>query len=572
MATQSGGKPGATPDKDAMQSASKRRATSKPVIIDLDADAVSSPAASSAAGATPKKESSASKSPADKKPEPTAAPTIEAQVEKGSKSGSEPGSKVDPKAGSKAAPEPKTPPQDPVGTVVPPAAVTTSAATSAASGAASKPSGPSAFYLFAAGFIGALLALIMMFVAAFTGLLSLPDGRLDDQASALGALQARVSTVESAMPSSQETAFDPAVLTPLQDALANLRTDLDNLSLSTGDAAPVDLSAMLGDELAPLEARIGAVEASLQAALDALESAQPGTVVAPDPALAGRVDELAANLALLEAAASTTVFGTGSGSDAGARLDALDGQLAATGEQVTALSSNLSGLQGTFETLARDVALRLDGVDSAMETLANAPVAQVPDQLARLGVALDALVRARDGGDDVQPPLQAAIAAASFDGALSGAFSPVAQLSIAGDVSNAALRGTYDAAYSAMRAVVPTDEDAGILGALEQRARQLVTIRAPEDVALGDDASALDQLDQLGRLISAGRHDEALSLANGLPASMQEADGGLLGMLTARVALDRAVSEARAGLLAELTRTQAAQAEADSGAAEPISQ
>ncbi|MFK7793533.1 MAG: hypothetical protein AB8B88_12790, partial [Devosiaceae bacterium] len=219
--------------------------------------------------------------------------------------------------------------------------------------------------------------------------------------------------------------------------------------------------------------------------------------------------------------------------------------------QLLALSGGVAALESTVSGLGSQV----DGVDAAMGAvvaLVEAPVAQAPDRLARLDVALNAIEGARDGGQTIAPAMDAALAAASFDGPLSDALAPAASLNLDAPLSSTSILAAYDAVYGAMRAAAPAQEGSGLLGALEERARQLVTIRAPEGAVLGAETGPLDQLDTLGGLIAAARFGEALSLANDLPAPMQQASGGLIETLNTRAALDGAIHATRQALLAAL--------------------
>ncbi len=581
----------------------KRGATSKPVIIDLDADAVSSSStttpgnsASAAPAATAK---SSPKTPSEPTAKAPSKPTSEAKYASSSKASSpaaparntasstaeaakpdalkSDGLKPDalksgaqkPETVSKPDPDRETG-ADATGTVVPPR-------DGAASGASSSSGGPSAFYLFAAGLIGGLLALVLMFLATLAGLFSLPDGRVDDQATALAALQSRVASVEQQAGETGNLSDQSALLAPLEEGLTSLRAQLSELEASLpaatlpgdGNAVPgPDVSQLLIDALAPVDSRISSIEASLQSALDALESAEPGTVVAPDPALASRLEAVSVQVAALRAAQSEDPAELTA--ESATRLDALDGLVSATSADISAMAEALETLEATLEARleasiasfeerltgldGQDAQLgtRLDAMDVSVTALASAPVAQAPDRLARLGVALDALVAARDSGEDVGPSLQAAEAASSFDGDLSQALAPARDGVVGRDLSQAGLMAAYDSAYAAMRAAIPAQEGAGLFGALEDRARQLVTIRAPQGAVLGEGASAFDQLDQMGQRLATRDYAGALVLAQALPEAVQTQGGQLIDQLGARLALDEAIGATRQALLAQL--------------------
>ncbi|MBO6675820.1 MAG: hypothetical protein JJ908_12160 [Rhizobiales bacterium] len=435
---------------------------------------------------------------------------------------------------------------------------------------------PSPFYLFAAGLIGALLALVLMFLASVVGLFSLSDGRVEEQARTLAALEARVQAVEAQ--SADETGFDTAVLAPLESDIAALHAELESvLSMPAGDGAladdAFDVEAALAEALAPLEARLGEVEAQLQSTVasfaalgggEAVSSDGAAPVVVPDPALANSVEALndalggvRADLDGVQAAlADLSARQDAVPPETGARLEALEGLLADAGMRIDGLGAELASLSSSLTSAMETVDVRLGAMTTDITTLAEAPVAQAPDRLARLGVALDAVVAARDAGQDVAMALGAAEAAASFDGALSASLAPVVGDQVSGALSTASLRSAYDDTYDAMRAAAPPSEGGGLLGALEDRARQMVTIRAPEGGAvLGGGNEPLAQLDALGSLIASERFADALAVATRLPAAMQQAGNGLIDSLHARVALDDALANARLALVAALSQS-----------------
>lgn len=561
MAAGSGAKSGSTRKRAssggrATGSGSRKRTPSKPLIIDVEAD-------------------KAAKTSSSKTGSSDASPSLSVGLDEATAQAA--GLSADPSAKSETASKAKsdapsgdtpTPPSDDADTaVVPP---------SAQSGG----SEPSPFYLFAAGLIGALLALILMFLASVMGLFSLSDGRVDEQAAALAALETRVGAVE-AQGTAQDgvQAFDPAVLEPLESDILALRADLDSVlqaPVGDGDApASVDFEAQLAEALAPLDGRLGAVEDQLQstiAALSAAEDSGAPAVVTADPTLSasiGTLDEalravradldgVQAQLAELASQQSAVAPETST------RLDALDGLVADSGVRVASLGEEIAALSASVESVRDTVDVRLGAMASDITAIAEAPVAQAPDRLARLGVALDALVAARDGGQDVSDSLAAAQVAASFDDALSDALAPVSGGQVSGALDGASLLGTYEGVYDAMRAAAPASEGGGLLGALEDRARQMVTIRAPEGSAvLSSGNDPLDQLDALGRLIVEERFDDAVTLATRLPAGVQQASNGLVEALHARVALDEAIANSRQALVRALQEPDGAASMSD---------
>lgn len=549
MAAGSGAKSGSTRKRTssggrAAGTGSRKRAPSKPLIIDVEADkaAKSSPSKTASSDVSP--------TPSGGLDEATAQA---AGLSAGSSIKSAPASEA--KSTAPTDKKPTSPSDDGDTPVVPP---------SAQSGG----SEPSPFYLFAAGLIGALLALILMFLASVMGLFSLSDGRVDNQAAALAALETRVDAVEAQGTEAGAQAFDPTVLEPLESDVLALRTDLDSVlqgSVSDRDApTSVDLQAQLAEALAPLDGRLGVVEDQLQstiAALSAAEDSGAPAVVTADPALSASIGTLDEALGAVRAdldgvQAQLTELTSQQGAvapETSTRLDALEGLVAESGARVASLGEEIAALSASLESVRETVDVRLDSMASDIIAIAEAPVAQAPDRLARLGVALDALVAARDGGEDVSPSLNAAQVAASFDDALSDALAPVSGGQVSGALDGASLLDTYEGAYDAMRAAAPASEGGGLLGALEDRARQMVTIRAPEGSAvLSSGNNPLDQLDTLGRLIVEERFEDAVTLATRLPAGVQQASDGLVEALHARVALDEAIANSRQALVRAL--------------------
>ena len=548
MASGSGSKSGTTGKRSSAgqrttrKTGARKRTTSKPVIIDVDADAVSKSEVTE-----PPKTSSAG---------PVKSGGLDDQTAQAAGLSARPTAKAtsDTAAPKTQSTEPEKPggptkqSDDPADPVVAPGAMDAGGA-------------PSPFYLFAAGLIGALLALVLMFLATLAGLFSLSDGRVDGQAVALLALEERVQAVEAREPVAASD-VDASLLEPLQADLVALRRELETLRAGSSDGARLDVDAAVSAALDPLEARVAAVETGLQSALDALASVErqgtPSAVVEPaDPALADGLDDLAGDVAALRSEV-TDLQSTVSGLQADMadlspqisdRLDGLDGLAAETSAQIGALDERVSGLLSDVETLG----LQTSALGDDVTALAEAPVTQAPDRLARLGVALDALVAARDSGADVAPPLAAAQGAASFDGQLADALAPLSSAQVSGALSDAAILSLYEDVYDAMRAAGPGSESNGLLGALEERARQMVTIRAPEGAALSGGDSPSARLDRLGSLIASGRFEDALALSTDLPAAMQQASGSLIETLNTRVALDDAIANARQALMVQLS-------------------
>ncbi|MEM1285519.1 MAG: hypothetical protein AAGH43_09035 [Pseudomonadota bacterium] len=552
-AAKSGGKTSAKPTR-AKKPASATRRTSKPLIVDVEPAAVRT----TAKAAAPKAESSGSPSASDGISKETAktaglfADGGSAKAATAEKS-STPAESEDK---SKAAPSD-------AGSTSPNSKEATVPARAASS------SGPSPFYLFAAGLIGALLALALMFLAIVSGFIAPRDDRVDQQAQALATLNDRVTGRLTSL----ETQIGE-VRTALADQVEPISARLDALdaavsggipTVSDGDPSGAVLEAVQSDiadnrsELEALAAGLSAEVAALQAQLedlaaigvggdavevgggqtngdgsDAAASGLAETNAEALAALSGDLAEVAGQLSAL--ADAVTDLEARSADEATSRLtleDRMDGALAS-------LTTELQAQRSAAEAVAEQAAMALEGQS-----------AQVPDALARIGLALDGVTDARNRGAGVLQAIDALTSAAGADEAFAGAVAPLAGLELSGPLSDAALLATFNGVEPAMRAAAPAPEGSGLLGALENRARQMVTIRGPEPAATeadGTTASAHEQIDRLGLLIGAGGYDAALSLANDLPPEVQTASGALIDALQARTALDASLNSVRAVL------------------------
>lgn len=530
MATKAGPNTGKSSSKT---SAARKRAPAKPVIIDVEADK---------AAKAPEKPTAATA---------RSAGLDEATARAAGLSASGPAPKTATKATPDEAPKLATP-----------------AASDDAAGT------PRAFVLAAAGFIGALAALALMFLAQTLGLVNAPNGQLDVQRAALVALEERVDTrlasLEAAGPTQAAAAQTEIDLAPLETELAQLRDDMEQLIvLPASDAAPINFDALIADALVPLEERIGAIEAVIQfpgPLLDepsqgAAESgpagspaSDPASDLAGDPAPAVDPEELV-ELRDQIATASAEIAALRADFTALANTENPDTQqIAVLDERLTQMSTDTAG---RLETLSMRVAELGDGVATMSDELTafeQAPIAVAPDQLARLGLALDGLAAARDSGTGLADALAAAQAASAFDGELSGALAPLSSLAEGSGLNDAALLARYESAAGAMRDAAPgsTQESSGLLGALGERARQMVTIRAPGDASSDAPGTLTGQIDQLGSLVASRQYEAALASFDSLPDAVKAAGSDVHDALGARVSLDNALNQARSGLLAAL--------------------
>lgn len=537
MATKAGPRKGTSSSKT---SAARRRAPAKPVIIDVEADKAAEPSNTpqaptkpAAAAATPTASGLDEATARAAGLSASARPAKAADTKSADTSAA--GTKADQGAGDQA--ERKQPD-----------------AVSPAAGAAAT---PRPFVLAAAGFIGALGALALMFLAQTLGLVNAPSGQLDEQRSALLALEQQVDQRFAAL-NTEPVEPVQVDLAPLETDLADLRNELTQLSASLADdAGPIDLDAVLADALTPLDERIAAIEAVIQ--FPALPGDAAGD--ANDPLAAPDLQELDDLRALLASASDDIAALRADLGTLRSEFDALSSAEDPNADQITRLDARLdqmsTDMAGRLEALSGRVGELGDGLavmGDALNAFEQAPVALAPDQLARLGLALDGLAAARDNGENLGDALGAAQAASAFDADLSGTLAPLAGLTVVDGLDDAGLLARYELAAGAMLAAAPvsSQEGGGLLDALGERARQMVTIRTPDDSTGATPGTVTGQIDRLGGLVASRQYEAALAAMDGLPDAVKTSGSDLQAALAARVTLDIALTQARHGLLAAL--------------------
>lgn len=436
----------------------------------------------------------------------------------------------------------------------------TEAAPSSSSAPNGNATGPRAFVLAAAGFIGALAALALVFLAQLLGFVSVPNGQLDEQRAALLSFEEQVNARLTVLETAEPVAVDidlgsiEADLTELRDDIAQLNAD------AVSDAEPVDLAAAVAEALAPLEERITAAEAALQSSATVQvdpDQASTDEQLAELPVAAGLVEvrdligEASTEIADLRSALATIQ----------AELDTLAGAGEVQVDQTVALDERLSLLSSDTADRLEDLNTRIgqlgDGVAVMGDRLAafeQAPVAVAPDQLARLGLALDGLAASSETGSGLGNAIAAAQGAAAFDAELASVLAPLSAFTDDTGLHAGGLLDHFDTASTSMLSAAPgsVEENAGLLDALGERARQMVTIRGPGDSTAGTPETVSGQIDQLGSLLASGQYEAALTLFDALPDTVRAAGDELHTALSARVTLDSALTQARAGLLAAL--------------------
>lgn len=539
MATKAGPGAGKSTSKT---SAARKRAPSKPVIIDVEADK---------AAKAPEKSSSASASGGSPAAQ-TSAGLNEATARAAGLSASGPAPQSTAGGATESNSE-STPASSMQVSDSPPDAA----------------AGPRAFVLAAAGFIGALAALALMFLAQLLGFVSLPNGQLDEQRSALLAMEervdARLASLESAETSQAEPAPAQVDLSPIEADLAQLRDEIALLNAQpVSDGAPVDFDALIADALMPLEERIGAIEAVVQFPTLPLDESSVGPsngVAESDPALATDPEEISELRDLIETVSSDIATLRSTMGSVQVDLEVLANTETPDAEQFTGLDERLTQLSfdtaGRFEALsmrAAELGDTLVVMGDRLTAFEQAPIAVAPDQLARLGLALDGLTAARDNGTGLTDALAAAQMASAFDVELSGALAPLSSLAVDSGLNDAGLLGRYEGASVAMRAAVPgsMQESSGLLDALGERARQMVTIRAPGDASSDAPGTVSGQIDQLGNLVTSGEYEAALAAFDDLPDAVKAVGSDVRDGLDARLTFDNALTQARSGLLAAL--------------------
>ena len=574
-AAKSGSKASAKPTR-AKKPASATRRTSKPLIVDVEPAAVRT----TAKAAEPIAGSSGSPVASDGISKETAK-TAGLFTDAGSTKAAAADKTLEPaKANDQAEEKSKPAPSD-----TGPASPASDAEGETASPAPSSPSGPSPFYLFGAGLIGALLALALMFLAIVSGFIAPRDDRVDQQAQALAALNDRVAGrltgLETEIGEVRDALTDQ--VEPLLVRLNALDVAVSNgiPTVSDGDPSGAVLEAVQSDiadnrsELEALAAGLSAEVAALQAQLEDLAAIGVGgdaAEVGAGPANVDGSNAAASGLAEINAEALAALSGdlTGLAEQLSALADTVTDLEARTSDEATSRLALEDRMDGSLASLTTELQAQRSAAEAVAEQAALAlesQSAQVPDALARIGLALDGVTDARNRGAGVLQAIDALTSAAGADEAFAGAVAPLAGLELSGPLSDAGLLATFNGVEPAMRAAAPAPEGSGLLGALENRARQMVIIRGPEPAATeadGTTASAHEQIDRLGLLIGAGGYDAALSLANDLPPEVQTASGALIDALQARTALDASLNSVRAVLTDRLI-TEAG----DAGATSP---
>lgn len=559
MATKAGSNTGRSSSKTG---AARRRAPAKPVIIDVEAEkaagastkrAASSPRDASAKDATRKATSPQSKSSGLDEKTARAAGLSAADVAPNTASAG-----TDTMAATAAAPESALGAADETAKLEVASAVTGDGSGGAAGASAgASVATPRAFVLAAAGFIGALGALALLFLAQTLGLVNAPNGQLDEQRSALLALEQQMDQ-RFAILDADQPGQDQIDLGPLEADVADLRDELIQLSASVAnDAAPADFDAFLIEALAPLDERIGAIEAVIQfpglpedlaensgdvgLAIDPQEFAQLSELI---ETASGEITVLRDDLGSLRSEFETLSTADNPNTD---QITALEGRL-------TQMSSDMAGRLETLSVRVSELGDGMAVMGEELNAFEQAPVAVAPDRLARLGLALDGLAAARDSGGNLADALGAAQAASAFDADLSDVLAPLSGLPVDGALDDAGLLARYDDAAGAMLAAAPgsTSQGGGLLDALGERARQMVTIRAPGDAANVTPDTVTGQIDQLGSLVASRQYEAALAAFDGLPDTVKSAGSDLQAALAARMNLDNALTHARRGLMAAL--------------------
>lgn len=505
-----------------------RRVTSKPLIIDVDAEAAGAPTPSSVAQATTPMSglddaAAAAAGLWTRAEKPVAEPADAGPAESG------------PEGPTQGAGSPEPAPSS-APTAVPNAQAA---------------SGPGAFFLFAAGLVGALLAMALLFLAQLVGLISLPDGRTQGELGQLAALEQRLSAVENepaSAPTTLTAQTAPADISGLEGELAQLQARVAALAVAaSGNDLSDRLTGLLG-RVAELEANVAALSLGAPGAPAGAEALPAPTVdlSAIETGLAGAQAGLLALQADVSDVTAQLATIAQDGPQATARLDTLDSQLAT-------LSASVAGVEAGLSALRNDLSTMDQSVRQSISELADAPVVPTPDLLARLGIALGGLIAARDGGADVGAALGAARAASSFDPQLAAALASLESPGLPDRLDGAGLMAQYDAARDAMRALAPSVETGGgLLGALEERARAMVSIRAPEG-SLGEAQTLSGQIDEFGALMAAGRFSDAQALFVALPDEVRTAGEALGAALQARVLLDGAIEQAQGQLMQALS-------------------
>ncbi|MEC9343978.1 MAG: hypothetical protein VYD64_09040 [Pseudomonadota bacterium] len=358
---------------------------------------------------------------------------------------------------------------------------------------------------FLAGALGALAVLVVVGGLNAAGLLGAVPllGGLASRPSPDAGLTDEIATLDkriAALEASTRAAPQGPDTTELANRMETLASRLATAESRLDDTSAAAATGETG--LAGLEARIGELSERVVALADAPADAPAGAVRPSEPA------ELAALRDRIESAAQSASAAGQSVSGITARVDALEAASAALEKELAALARTGQ------EQAAQDRAARIMAA-SALET---------------------AYLRGEPFGD-----LAASLQALTGPSPALAALEPFAATGVATD---AELVAGFDAAADRILAV-PAPEQDGIVARLFANARSLVEVR-PAGPVEGDTLQAV--LSRVEAHLGAGEHARALAEWRTMPQDARDAAGSWGERLERRVAGDHALRGVLAGL------------------------
>jgi uroporphyrinogen-III synthase len=307
------------------------------------------------------------------------------------------------------------------------------------------------------------------------GATGLTPGGTNQANDAIAGLQHDVAQITETQGSLAAKADISAALTPLQDDIAKLKTQLAQLPQATGSAgtATVDLTP-LNDKVASLETGLADIQAKLKASADAAANPAPATPIAAGPDLSPEVSALKI------------------------QNDTLRDQLAALGGKIDSLSKDDLGKVG--ETLGA-ITQRLATVE-AQVAAAPAPVTAHQQLATATVLSIGQLQSLFSGTQSFAGELTALKQISASDGKLAGDLNPVIDkltpIASTGAPTLSQLQATLPVTEIARAAeaeqAASIAEDTSWWRRMTHRLAEIITVRP-----VGDDVTGDGPLERLAR-------------------------------------------------------------------------
>ena len=415
--------------------------------------------------------------------------------------------------------------------------------------------------LIAAGFIGALIALVLAGALQWAGVFPVPatqqaaPGPADTTVT--DALQARIAelsdTVATLRSAQQDSAAEDGGQ-QVQTAIDAINGRIDQLSAAVetagGGADPAALDAVSArvDTLDEAVSGINDRIANLQTAPGEGGSANGAAVAA----VSVRIDGLEQTLGEMDTRIVELQARPTGGEDSGA-LDAVTARMAALDETVGSMNDRVEGVASSADAAAQAAAAnesriaanenRLTTLETGVSDLAAKISADDRGPQIARAIAAAALKAAIDRGDPFMSELETYASVA--DG--SEEIEALRTLAATGVPTGPAIVKAFDAAAGDMIvASQPVPDDAGLVDRLMASARSLVKVR-PVGMVEGDDVPAI--IARIEVALRNGDFKSAVDTYQTLPEPVQAAGSEVFEKVRARMQADALVERTLAGAL-----------------------